>query len=83
MGTASQVITSADGWEVIAAAEDETFLVENLSTSALLFAYGDSEPAATAPGHKLNPGSAIVRLAPGILYGKASGILPVTVLVSK
>jgi hypothetical protein len=83
MATTKYEVAAVDGWVKVVDAADETFLVENLSTSTLLFAYGDSEPAATAPGHKLNPGSAIVRLAPGVLYVKASGSLPVTLLVSK
>jgi len=72
MATVKIEITGSDGWVAAVVSSAEQVIVENQSTYPISMAYGDSLPAASSPGHILQPGAISLRLVPGTIYLKTS-----------
>lgn len=84
MSTTRVELSLVSGWVELADTADATVLIENQSNGAVLIAFNATAPAAGDPGHYLQPGAVMPRMAPGKIYGfsnKAS--TPVVVVVSK
>lgn len=83
MATTRLTVSPDDGWVLVASADTEQFYVENVSLELALVAFDEATPDVDSGYHYLNPGAALIRVAPGNLYAKARGQGSLALVISQ